>query len=168
MPLAPGEFRTVPAEEPADDVYSLLDSDTTLPGDSPPNTDAPIHRYLADVQPHERLAVDLEEFDQGQSQMHAKSSDHNPQKAASSISLSDGSEMKEEGDDVVMMVKMAHQEMYVSSRLEAQHPLTVSTYCSRGRRRERALSLPRRHKAIRKRRGGSPQQGHRYKMAKLC
>jgi hypothetical protein len=172
-PQVPNKRHSRALGDPAGDVYSPFNTEATLADGSPPNTDFPMHRYLADVQPHEQLALDLEQEDHHQRQTQTKPPDHDePQSGASSISLSDGPDITDEGEDMMMGIKMPQTEMYAPR--DSIPPLVLVTdnlHHHRGkRRRARADSPPRRHKSakLRKRRSVSSLQGHRDKLAKRC
>ena len=171
-PYAPTKCHNGVLEDPADDVYSPFDTEATLTDVSPPNTDVPMHRYLADDLPHERLALDLEQEDHHhQRQSQTKSVNHDPQSGASSISLSDGPGITDEGDNMMMGIKMAQTELYAPRG--SGRPLVVIDnldHSSRKLQRARVASQPRLHKSkkLRKRRSVSPAQGHRDKLAKRC
>jgi hypothetical protein len=159
MPHAPNRCHKRLLNVPADGVDSPFDTEATLPGDYFPNPDIPMHRYLADDQPHERRALDLEQEDNQQRHTQTKSSDREPQSGESSISLSDGPGIAGEGDD-----------MYAPRGSIPQGATDNLDYPSHKRQRARAANPLRRHKStkVRKRHSVSPAQGHRDKLAKRC
>lgn len=113
IPVAPEECHTGTAKSPSDEMCSELDTEPTLSGDSHPSTEAPIHRYVADLQLHEWRALILEQYGRPQSGIQTGSSNRDSQKIASSISLSDSPDTKNEGDDMALVLQMAKRVWYV-------------------------------------------------------
>ena len=150
---------------PSDGHHPTWDPAAAQPGDG----DAPIHRYMADMQPYEWLALGLDQPDQHQPGFEQQ--EFQAMNPFASASHGSSLEALEEGEeDTEMNEEMMRLRLYVDDSLPLPPVCTELTCSSPSYDQQRVRALggqPRLTRTHRKRvNSSSPQPGHRDKMAK--
>jgi len=132
------------------------------------HSDAPLHRYMANIQAHEFLAFALESSSQDQpTQQHPLPSPKHTKETRSPLLMlnASGVDAIEDGEDNDVTEETTLLKLYVCQNPFRKHVLTFALR-SHQRQREQGHGQPRRLKDPRKRSAVSAQPGHKDKMAR--